>query len=72
MTVCALAIAMCRDEKLTGTFYQEKLNYLHEIMKMEGHDSDTFKACMSMFDTYRFTVTDNENYKSLIRKYAGA
>ena len=38
LTVCALAIAMQRDEKLSRQNYQDKLNYLQEIMKIEGYD----------------------------------
>ena len=40
-------------------------------MKIEGYGSDTFTACKRLYDSYRYTVADNQAYASLHRKYAG-
>ena len=63
---------MLRDEKLSGQSCQDKLNYLYEIMKIEGYDQETFNACKEKFDTYRFDAASNPAYASIRRKYAGA
>ena len=70
LTVCALAIAMHRDEKLSKQNYQDKLSYLQEIMEIEGYDQETFTACKRQFDAYRYVVVNNQAYQSIRRKYA--
>ena len=73
VTVCALAIALYREQKLTGASFEKELSYLQEVMRMEEFDTHTFRECKSLFDRYREKATETKNGpKSLIRKYAAS
>ena len=53
LTLSALAIALHREQKITGKSYQEKLIYMQEVMKIENYTHEQFKACKDLFNNYR-------------------
>ena len=75
ITVCALAMAIMREQRLTGQDYSEKLHYLEEVMELEQYDGQTFKQCKRLFDKFTGKLGTEglhlPNTTSLVRKYAG-
>lgn len=45
LTICALAIALQRDQTLQLVSYEEQLSHLNEVKKIERLDSATFLGC---------------------------
>ncbi len=76
ITVCAIALAIIREQKLTGLDFQEKLTYLEEVMGLEQYDNHTFKQCKRLFDKFTGKLGTEglhlPNMNSLVRKYGSS
>lgn len=71
ITMCALAIALDREQRITKKNYGMKQDYLFEVMRVESYDDNTYESCRKMMNRHREAAKTDKKNLSLVGKYAG-
>lgn len=68
--MCALAIALHREMRVTGTDFETEVTHLFKVMDIEKYDIETYQNCRRLMNHYRAQAKKELVHHGLLQKYA--